>query len=314
MRCRDAAQCGRWIYRRPPQSKHITTRRNRCVAQPKTACHLMTAISRSSSAGCGQRASIFIGCAGWSLSTAMQEFFPPGASHLERYAAVLSGVEINSSFYRPHRAATYARWRDSVPASFRFAAKMPKAITHELRLRQADVLVEKFLAEVDRLAPKLACLLIQLPPSLAFEPAVARQFLAGLRAATDVALVCEARHSSWFGNAAADLLAQLDVDYVMADPPVAPLPEMTGARTVYIRLHGSPQMYHSAYSPDYLRQLARRMEAAACAGRQTWCVFDNTASGAALPNALALLEEIAFDVRDQRPNDNAGRQPSANLR
>jgi uncharacterized protein YecE (DUF72 family) len=56
---------------------------------------------------------ILVGCAGWSLSSAVAPEFPGAGSHLERYARVLPAVEINSSFYRPHRAATYARWRDS---------------------------------------------------------------------------------------------------------------------------------------------------------------------------------------------------------
>lgn len=239
-------------------------------------------------------AAILVGCAGWSLSTAVQEFFPRDGSHLERYAALFSAVEINTSFYRPHRAATYARWRDSVPDAFRFAAKVPKAITHELRLRQAGMLLDKFIEEVDHLAPKLGCLLIQLPPRLPFEPVVAQGFFAGLRALTGVALVCEPRHPTWFDRAAADLLAQFDVAYVTADPPVAPLPETLAADTMYFRLHGSPEMYHSAYSDDYLRQLACTIGDAAGAGRRVWCVFDNTASGAAVPNALTLLGELGL--------------------
>ncbi len=61
--------------------------------------------------------------------------FPVHGSHLERYAAALNAVEINSSFYRPHRLATYERWAASVPEEFQFAVKIPKAITHEQRLK-----------------------------------------------------------------------------------------------------------------------------------------------------------------------------------
>jgi uncharacterized protein YecE (DUF72 family) len=50
-----------------------------------------------------------VGCAGWSLPRDDQPRFPPGASHLERYAAVFPAVEINSSFHRPHRPSTWAR-------------------------------------------------------------------------------------------------------------------------------------------------------------------------------------------------------------
>ncbi|HEY9423039.1 MAG TPA: DUF72 domain-containing protein, partial [Thermoanaerobaculia bacterium] len=80
---------------------------------------------------------ILVGCAGWSLPRAEQAEFPETGSHLERYASRFGAVEINSSFHRPHRPATYARWSASVPASFRFSVKVPKTITHGLRLRDA---------------------------------------------------------------------------------------------------------------------------------------------------------------------------------
>ena len=93
---------------------------------------------------------IHIGCAGWSLPRAAHAHFPPQGSHLERYAAVLSAVEINSSFYRPHRPETYARWRASVPPAFRFSVKEPRRITNELRLRDADEPLARLLGEAGR--------------------------------------------------------------------------------------------------------------------------------------------------------------------
>ena len=77
-------------------------------------------------------------------------------SHLERYGAILDAVEINSSFYRPHRTATYERWAASVPEDFRFAVKVPKAITHERRLKDVGDLLDRFLSEVGGLDPSSA--------------------------------------------------------------------------------------------------------------------------------------------------------------
>src|SRR5436305_3906089 len=94
---------------------------------------------------------IFIGTAGWSLPRAEQARFPGGSSHLARYAAVFPVAEINSTFHRLHRAATYTRWRESVPAGFRFSAKLPKTITHEQRLRDVGTLLATFLAEASGL-------------------------------------------------------------------------------------------------------------------------------------------------------------------
>lgn len=239
------------------------------------------------------REPVRVGCAGWSVPGAAESAFPHHGSHLERYASVFPAVEINTSFYRPHRPATYARWRDSVPDGFRFAVKMPKEITHGLRLRETDAALEKFIGEVMHLQDKLGCLLVQLPPQLPYDAAVAQAFFQRLRSLTGVAIVCEPRHRTWFVPLAADMLAGFDVAYVMADPPVAPILEAAGAaRTVYIRLHGTPVMYYSAYADAYLDELAVRIGRAKEAGRQVWCVFDNTAAGAAVPNALSLLARL----------------------
>src|SRR5205085_4945044 len=74
-----------------------------------------------------------VGCAGWSILSRHAGLFDAGASHLARYATRFDAVEVNSSFYRPHAQATYARWAASVPRRFRFSVKLPKAITHDAR-------------------------------------------------------------------------------------------------------------------------------------------------------------------------------------
>lgn len=230
-----------------------------------------------------------VGCAGWSLSSAVSEYFPTTGTHLERYARVFPAVEINSSFYRPHKPVTYARWRDSVPETFRFSVKVPKAITHELRLRDAREPLERFLGEVNNLEAKLGCLLVQLPPSLQYEPDAAREFFQSLRERTPVDVVCEPRHRTWFTDEARQVLEDFRVAYVKADPPpvrVAPPPD---AQVVYYRLHGSPKIYYSEYSEPYLEELAVTIAGHERAGRRVWCIFDNTAEGAAIPNALFLL-------------------------
>src|SRR5439155_1202934 len=79
-------------------------------------------------------------------------------------------AEINTSFYRPHAAKVWARWAASVPSSFRFAVKMPKLITHERALTRAREPLIQFLGEIAALGLALGPLLVQLPPSLAFDP------------------------------------------------------------------------------------------------------------------------------------------------
>ena len=80
---------------------------------------------------------IVVATAGWSIPRDCAAYFPGEGTQLRRYAQVLRGVEINSSFHRDHSAATYARWAGQTPRSFRFTIKLPRRITHEGRLRRA---------------------------------------------------------------------------------------------------------------------------------------------------------------------------------
>src|SRR5689334_23005021 len=119
---------------------------------------------------------VYIGTAGWSIPAAQVGEFPSHGSTLARYAARLRGVEINSSFYKAPRPSTYARWAYETPEDFRFAVKMPKEITHKRKLLEAEEPLDGFLEGLSALGGRLGPLLIQLPPSLAFEPVMARRF------------------------------------------------------------------------------------------------------------------------------------------
>ena len=237
---------------------------------------------------------IRIGCAGWSLPRAEQPRFAEAGSHLERYASRFGAVEINSSFHRPHRPATYARWSASVPPTFRFSVKLPRTITHGQRLQETGGLLEDFLKEAAGLGEKLGCLLVQLPPSLGFDPGVAAEFFTDLRSRSSVPVACEPRHPDWFDPQADDLLRELGVARVAADPARVPGAGEPGGwpGLSYYRLHGSPRVYYSAYSGEYLNALAARLQADAAAGRTVWCIFDNTTLGAATANALDLQSSL----------------------
>ena len=229
-----------------------------------------------------------IGTAGWSIPKERAALFPPAGSHLERYGAVLNAVEINSSFYRPHRKATYERWSAAVPDDFRFAVKIPKAVTHERRLKDAGDLLDRFLSEAGGLGPKLGPLLVQLPPSLAFQDDVSDGFLRELRSRVGGGIVCEPRHASWFTPDVESLLDELRIARVAADPARVPgAGEPGGWRGLsYYRLHGSPRIYYSPYGSEALSDVADRLLRDAAAGAETWCIFDNTAAFAATGDAL----------------------------
>ena len=231
-----------------------------------------------------------IGTAGWGLPRLWRDQFPPDGSYLERYAARFPAAEINSSFYRQHRRAVYERWAAAVPDSFRFAVKLPRAITHDQSLVAAEVLLEVFLEEASGLGGRLGPLLVQLPPSLAFDAESVEEFFVTLRRLHGGAVACEPRHESWFRRAADVLLRRYQVARVAADPARVPAAADPAGdpRLAYFRLHGSPRMYYSDYEPERLAIVADRLRGYAAAGVETWCIFDNTTLGAATGNALAL--------------------------
>ena len=234
---------------------------------------------------------IVVGTAGWFIPRACAKRFPEEGTHLQRYGQVLRGVEINSSFYRPHGAATYARWAKQTPRGFTFAVKLPQRITHEGRLQTARRPLQEFLDSLAGLGRRLGPLVVQLPPSLAYEPRVARGFFALLRERHEGPAVCEPRHASWFGNEADALLRRYRVGRVAADPAVVPEAALPGGwpGIVYYRLHGTPRMYWSVYE---VKRVAQRAQALRGLPRGTlaWCVFDNTAAGGAAANALQMLD------------------------
>lgn len=236
-----------------------------------------------------------IGTAGWAVPRAAAEGFPGEGSHLQRYARVLNCAEINSSFSRSHRTEVYARWAEHTPPGFRFAVKLPRAVTHDGRLRGARLPLQRFIAQASGLGARLAVILVQLPPSLVFEVRPVRSFFALLADLFGGAVVCEPRHASWFTPQADGWLVKHHIGRVAADParwPAAAVPggwlgpagDGAGA-VVYCRWHGAPRTYWSRYDDAWLQARASEMTRWP-AGADCWGIFDNTASGAAALNAL----------------------------
>jgi uncharacterized protein YecE (DUF72 family) len=249
---------------------------------------------------------IHIGTAGWTLPRLHAHHFPePGntkLTHLQRYAHRLHCVEINSSFYRPHQRKTWERWAAATPGDFRFAVKLPKAITHTAKLRNCGALLQTFLDQATGLnagpIAKLGPLLIQLPPSLAFDEGLAHEFLTTLRElySSDIPhhnlAALEPRHASWFTPAADRLLRSFDIARVAADPPKgSPAAARPGGaqHLQYFRLHGAPRTYYSDYTDPQLHTLAETLQATP-ADTLRWVIFDNTALGHATANALQLAQ------------------------
>jgi uncharacterized protein YecE (DUF72 family) len=238
-----------------------------------------------------QRRIIRIGTAGWSIPKQYADRFPGAGTHLERYARVMNAAEINSSFYRPHQHKTYERWADSTPASFRFAVKAPRQLTHTQRLREPEDGLDRFAGEVAGLGAKLGVVLVQLPPSLTFEASVAGDFFDALASRLSAPIVCEPRHKSWFAPEVDGWLAARKVARAAADPSPAPGADTPGGwpGLTYTRLHGSPRIYYSAYDTGALDGVAASLKQA---HGPAWCVFDNTAAFAAQGDAVGMTDRF----------------------
>jgi uncharacterized protein YecE (DUF72 family) len=236
---------------------------------------------------------IRIGCAGWNIPKQSAKAFPANGSHLHRYSRVLNALEINSSFYRPHKQETWKRWADTATPDFRYSVKAPKSITHEARLNCGPELLLPFLSQISFLGDKLGPVLFQLPPSLEFDFTVATRFLSMLRKNFFGDVVCEPRHKTWFDDDANRLLEDFRVARAAADPACVPVAASPGGdeSLAYFRLHGSPRLYYSSYSDEFLNGLATQLRSLA-ERMPLWCIFDNTALGFATQNALELKSKL----------------------
>jgi len=142
-------------------------------------------------------------------------------------------------------------------------------------------------------------LLVQLPPSLPFDPALAEAFFRGVRGREpNLRIACEPRHQSWFTAAANGLLSGFEVARVAADPALHPLAGEPGGwgGFSYFRWHGAPRVYYSAYGPEIIRAFAQCVERHQ--RESAWCIFDNTALGAATADALEFMR--AFRIAEAR--------------
>ncbi len=231
---------------------------------------------------------IRIGTAGWSIPKAYADIFEGEGTQLERYARIFDITEIDRTFYRLPRASTLQKWAESTPKNFRFSVKLHRSFTHIHKLQSTQGL-EAFISHVSYLNPKLHTIVIQLPPSLVFDKEIAYSFLAKLRELFDGYLALEPRHESW--RDAEELLVRLQIARVAADPSRYGIDAHPGGYRgfAYYRLHGSPKIYYSRYDEQFLRQLAQELKSGP---KEQVVIFDNTASGAAIENALELKRVI----------------------
>jgi len=229
-----------------------------------------------------------IGLAGWSEAVSKYRArFPGEGTGLTRYASTFDFVEVNVTFYRAVRESTFASWAQQTPADFRFSVKLSRSVTHAARL-SANARLEEALGPLRALGPKLAAVLVQLPPSLAFDPDRTEAFLLRLRASYPGVVAWEPRHPGWDCDEARRLLDDHGVTPVITEIPTPQTPRATTG--CYFRLHGTPRRYRSAYSDADLSTLAAWLREGSS---PAFVVFDNTAGPAGVTNAMHLQSLLA---------------------
>jgi uncharacterized protein YecE (DUF72 family) len=158
--------------------------------------------------------------------------------------------------------------------------------------------LQAFLSEVHQLGSKLGCLLLQLPPSLAYSASVALPFFEMLRHLHQGPVAFEPHHFSWFARAVDRQLKDRDISRVAAaDPAHLPRAAMPAGDPAmqYLRLHGSPRVYYDSYRETTLHRISFKLRRPASHTAQRRCIFDNTALGNATSNALDMIDFLADD-------------------
>lgn len=227
-----------------------------------------------------------IGVAGWNIPTHLKPHFSTEGTHLEKYARVLSAVEVNSSFYRDHQCKTYQKWRAATPEDFRFSVKLNQRFSHDKTFKPSLQDLGQCLDAMSGLEEKWSVLLIQFPGSLEFSPKIEKLFKC-VRKKFEGHIVLEPRNLSWIEKDALDLYRAYNMSKVSADPErCSSKRKLNFSGIEYYRLHGSPELYRSSYSQKYLLDLSLKLTP------KSWCIFDNTTFGHATENALTLQDIV----------------------
>jgi uncharacterized protein YecE (DUF72 family) len=269
----------------------------------------------------------FVGISGYDYKPWRGRFYPdelPARRWLEYASQRFNSIELNGTFYSLKSPAVFERWAEQVPArNFVFAVKGGRFLTHNLKLRNVETALGNFFASgVLALGRRTGPFLWQLPATYRFEAsrldgfirqlprsareaeAVARQHDARLRrgalleAAAPVRYrhAFEARHPSYFHEEFYSLLREHHCAFVIADTAGKfPYAEEVTADFVYVRLHGSRQLYTSGYTDEELDAWAQRLtgwRSAADGAHDVYVYFDNDAKVHAPFDALRLAGRL----------------------
>jgi uncharacterized protein YecE (DUF72 family) len=238
---------------------------------------------------------IHVGTSGWSYDHWDHVLYPPGAPAADRlghYTRAFGTVELNSSFYRWPRAATFRSWRRRLPDAFQFSVKAPRGLTHAKRLYAPEAWVQRIAACWHELGDRRAVLLVQLGPDHARDDARLGYFLDLMPSWIRVAV--ELRHPSWNDEAVFRMLEHHGAAYCVMRGARLPCVVRATAPFVYVRLHGPDHdhLYAGSYSDADLEWWADRLREWDRAGKDVFAYFNNDGHGHAVRNAVALRRAL----------------------
>ncbi|SFB38612.1 Uncharacterized conserved protein YecE, DUF72 family [Cellulomonas marina] len=280
-----------------------------------------------------------MGISGWRYAPWRGVFYPRGLPQrleLAHAASRLGSVEINGSFYALQRPDSYRAWRAQTPEGFVFSVKGPRFVTHMKKLADvATPLANFFASGVLALGDRLGPVLWQLPPTLGYDEARLAAFFDLLPRSTTAAAALaerhderldgraltvtdadrpvrhalEVRHGTFVTPAFVELLRRHDVALVVADTAGRwPHLEDLTSDHVYVRLHGSSELYVSGYDDEAVDAWAAKVRAwstgtpppdgprvappAADQPRDVHVYFDNDVKVRAPVDAMALAARL----------------------
>lgn len=222
-----------------------------------------------------------IGTSGWAYPEWRQlGWYPPRLpprQWLSFYAQRFPTVEVNSTFYRLHPPERFQQWAQSVPDTFCFAIKAPRALTHQ-QGRDPTQVLHAFLSSISALGQRLGPLLWQFPPRFSCDLAYLEAFLRTLPPAIEHAV--EFRHPSWENPAVEDLLRAAAVALVWSSSLRYPRFRVRTAPFLYLRFHGLEGGYAHRYTDAELQPWAELVAESLRSGYRVYAYFNNTAGTA----------------------------------
>jgi uncharacterized protein YecE (DUF72 family) len=236
-----------------------------------------------------------IGTSGWSYDHWGGVLYPPGtpaAKRLPRYVAEFDTVELNASFHRWPKDATFDGWRQRLPEGFTMSVKAHRGLTHFRRLRAPEAWVERFESCWNALGDRHEALLVQLHPEMVRDDHLLDHFLTAIPASIRVAI--EFRHASWHHADVYSTLERHGAAYVIANGAGLPSVPVVTSELVYLRLHGPDphRLYVGSYSDDELRAWRDRILRWTEDGHRTVVYFNNDLDGNAVTNARTLKDML----------------------